>query len=456
MNGARLPLAGIRVIDLSRVLAGPVCGALLGDKGADVIKVEDVEGGNESRHWAPQREGHSPVYVANNRNKRSIAVDLKAPEGRDIVAALIDTADVLIENFGTGAMERLGLGYDTLAARNPRLVYCSIAAFGRQGPRADEAGYEALMQAFSGVMSITGEPGRPPVRCGVSALDIFTGTLAGFAVSNAILMRQTSGVGQRLDASLFDSAVGLLNFQAQNYLLCGQKPAPMGSAHPSLVPYQCFLCHDHRWIFVAAGNDRLWRRLATAIGQPDLADDPRFLRNIDRVAHRRELLKLLDGCFASLPLEDALERCRQAGVPAAPSTRSPRRWPIRRRRSWPRCDPWRIPTLARSRSSACPWRFPRFRPCRARPRPRTAPTPRQSCGTWAWTATPTKHQPAARPQGIAARRNLIPTQGRKACPGSSRRSMQRPRTWGWLPRWACRAPPPRPRPRIPRAAPSSL
>lgn len=226
MNGARLPLAGIRVIDLSRVLAGPVCGALLGDKGADVIKVEDVEGGNESRHWAPQREGHSPVYVANNRNKRSIAVDLKAPEGRDIVAALIDTADVLIENFGTGAMERLGLGYDTLAARNPRLVYCSIAAFGRQGPRADEAGYEALMQAFSGVMSITGEPGRPPVRCGVSALDIFTGTLAGFAVSNAILMRQTSGVGQRLDASLFDSAVGLLNFQAQNYLLCGQKPAP--------------------------------------------------------------------------------------------------------------------------------------------------------------------------------------------------------------------------------------
>ncbi|CCJ51763.1 CaiB/BaiF CoA transferase family protein [Bordetella parapertussis] len=318
MNGAMLPLAGIRVIDLSRVLAGPVCGALLGDMGADVIKVEDVEGGDESRHWAPQREGHSPVYVANNRNKRSIAVDLKAPEGRDIVAALIDTADVLIENFGTGAMERLGLGYDTLAARNPRLVYCSIAAFGRQGPRADEAGYEALMQAFSGVMSITGEPGRPPVRCGVSALDIFTGTLAGFAVSNAILMRQTSGVGQRLDASLFDSAVGLLNFQAQNYLLCGQKPAPMGSAHPSLVPYQCFLCHDHRWIFVAAGNDRLWRRLATAIGQPDLADDPRFLRNIDRVAHRRELLKLLDGCFASLPLEDALERCRQAGVPAAP------------------------------------------------------------------------------------------------------------------------------------------
>lgn len=317
MNRSNLPLDGVRVIDLSRVLAGPVCGAMLGDMGADVIKIEDIDNGDESRHWAPQKQGHSPVYVANNRNKQSVAVNLKTAQGVQILKRLVEHADVLIENFGTGTMERLGLDYATLAELNPRLIYCSIAAFGREGPRAMEAGYEALMQAFSGVMSITGERDGAPARCGVSALDIYTGTISAYAIVNAILMRQKSGVGQRIDASLFASAIGVLNFQAQNYLMCGVQPQPMGSAHPSLVPYQSFRCGDGRWVFIAAGNDRLWRRLTDALGRPDLASDERFLKNIDRVRNRAVLEDLIHEALATIPAEDMVERCKQGGVPVS-------------------------------------------------------------------------------------------------------------------------------------------
>ncbi len=316
MSQSSLPLSGVRVVDLSRVLAGPLCGALLGDMGAEVIKIEDVANGDESRHWAPQKDGHSPVYIANNRNKKSIAVNLKAPEGAKIVTALVKQADVLIENFGTGTMDRLGLDYSTLSALNPGLIYCSIAAFGRRGPRAQEPGYEALMQAFSGVMAITGESGRPPVRCGISALDIYTGTISGFAIVNAILMRQTSGVGQRIDASLFDSAISVLNFQAQNYLLCGVEPKPMGTAHPSLMPYQSFRCQDDRWVFIAAGNDRLWRRLTEVLGQPELASDKRFLTNIDRVRNRLQLEEIISMCLLHMRVEDVVASCKTLGVPA--------------------------------------------------------------------------------------------------------------------------------------------
>ncbi len=316
MPSKMLPLDGVRVIDMSRVLAGPVCGALLADMGADVIKIEDVRTGDESRHWAPQVSGQSPVFIANNRNKRSVAIDLKAADGQRCALALLDSADIVIENFGTGAMERLGLGFDTLRARNPRLIFASIAAFGRRGPRAQEAGYEALMQAFSGVMSITGEAGRAPVRCGISALDIFTGTITAFAVVNAVLLRQRTGVGQRIDSSLFDSALGLLNFQAQTQLLCGIEPKPMGSAHPSLVPYQSFRCQDERWVFIAAGNDRLWRRLVLALGQPDWAEDPRFADNVGRVTHRDELIERIEHLLQTLPAAEVVARCRQSGVPA--------------------------------------------------------------------------------------------------------------------------------------------
>ena len=202
-----LSLDGIRVVDLSRVLAGPYCGALLGDLGADVIKVEDPGVGDESRTWPPHKDGESAGYLVNNRNKRGIAVNLKEPDGVALVRRLAATADVLIENFRTGTMEEFGLGYETLARENPRLVYCSVSAFGRTGPRAEGAGYEALMQAFSGIMSITGEPDGAPVRCGVSFLDLTTGILCAFGVLGALRLRDRTGRGQRVDGSLLETAL---------------------------------------------------------------------------------------------------------------------------------------------------------------------------------------------------------------------------------------------------------
>lgn len=317
-GASALPLAGIRVVDFSRVLAGPVCGAMLGDMGADVIKIEDVRGGDESRTWPPQREGESAAYIVNNRNKRAIALDLKQPEAADIAMQLACRADVLIENFRTGTMETFGLGYDMLAARNPGLIYCAVSAFGRTGPRAAEAGYEALMQAFSGVMSITGEPDSAPVRCGVSVLDIMTGTLCSFGVVNAILHRQKTGLGQRIDGSLYDTAIGLLNFQAQNYLLTGTVPKALGSAHPSLVPYRNFRCADDLWIFVAGGNDRLWQRLARALGLEAMIADPRYATNLARVAHRADVEDSVARAIGQRKREALLVLLEGAGVPATP------------------------------------------------------------------------------------------------------------------------------------------
>ncbi|HUF92728.1 MAG TPA: CoA transferase [Candidatus Limnocylindria bacterium] len=313
-----LALDGVRVVDLSRVLAGPFCGALLGDMGADVIKVEDPEAGDESRTWPPHKEGESAGYLVNNRNKRGIAVNLKAPDGVDIVRKLVARADVLIENFRTGTMEEFGIGYEALAALNPRLVYCSVSAFGRTGPRADSAGYEALMQAFSGIMSITGEPGGAPVRCGVSFLDLTTGILSAFGIVNALRLRDHTGVGQRVDASLLETAIGLLNFQAEGYLLAGTVPRALGSAHPSLSPYRNFKCADGQWVFIAAANNRLWKRVATVLGLNGMADDPRFADNVGRVKHRRELEEAVEGVAARYDRETLLRMLDKGGVPATP------------------------------------------------------------------------------------------------------------------------------------------
>jgi crotonobetainyl-CoA:carnitine CoA-transferase CaiB-like acyl-CoA transferase len=313
-----LPLAGVRVVDLSRVLAGPFCGALLGDMGADVVKVEDPGGGDESRTWPPHKEGESAGYIVNNRNKRGIAVDLKTAEGVDIVRRLTREADVLIENFRTGTMEEFGLGYESLAAANPRLVYCSVSAFGRTGPRARSAGYEALMQAFSGIMSITGEPGGQPVRCGVSFLDLTTGILCAFGVVNALHLRARTGLGQRVDGSLLETAVGLLNFQAEGFLLAGTVPKALGSAHPSLSPYRNFRCGDGQWVFIAAANDRLWKRLAVALGLADMAADPRFGSNIERVKHRVELETRVGEAIGRHDRDALLKILEAGGVPATP------------------------------------------------------------------------------------------------------------------------------------------
>jgi crotonobetainyl-CoA:carnitine CoA-transferase CaiB-like acyl-CoA transferase len=313
-----LPLDSVRVLDLSRVLAGPFCGALLADLGADVIKVEDTQSGDESRTWPPHRDGESAAYLVDNRNKRGIAVDLKAPEGVEIVRRLARRADVLIENFRTGTMEQFGLGYDVLASANPGLIYCSVSAFGRTGPRKDGAGYEALMQAFSGIMSITGEPGGPPVRCGVSFLDLTTGLLCAFGIVNALRHRDRTGVGQRVDGSLLETAVAWLNYHAEGYLLTGKVPRALGSSHPSLSPYRNFQCRDGQWVFIAGANDRLWQRLATALELETLRVDPRFATNIDRVTHRVELEAQVAAAIARHDREPLLTRLEEAGVPATP------------------------------------------------------------------------------------------------------------------------------------------
>jgi len=289
-----LALDGIRVIDLSRVIAGPWCGALLGDLGADVIKVEDTGSGDESRTWPPYRDGEGAAYLLFNRNKRGMTLDLKAPEGAEIVKALVKNADVVVENFRTGTMESFGLGYDALAAINPRLIYCSVSAFGRSGPRKDNPGYEALLQAFSGIMSITGEPNGPPVRSAVSFLDLTTGILCTLGISAAIMQRERTGLGQRVDGSLLETAVSLLAYHAEGYLLAGVVPKPLGSAHPSLSPYRTFKCKDGQWVFVAAANDRFWQKLTRALGKEWLSTDPRFAKNQQRVANRTELEAMLE------------------------------------------------------------------------------------------------------------------------------------------------------------------
>jgi crotonobetainyl-CoA:carnitine CoA-transferase CaiB-like acyl-CoA transferase len=247
-----------------------------------------------------------------------MTLDLKTPEGVEVVKSLARGADVVIENFRTGTMEGFGLGYDTLAAENPRLIYCSVSAFGRTGPRKDSPGYEALMQAFSGIMSITGEPGGQPVRAGVSFLDLSTGILCALGVSAALLQRQITGLGQRVDSSLLETAVSLLAFHAEGYLLTGALPRALGSGHPSLSPYRNFKCRDGQWIFIAAANDRFWGKLARAIGLEAMAVDPRFAKNQERVTNREELEDILEQTIAQLDREPLLKRLEEADVPATP------------------------------------------------------------------------------------------------------------------------------------------
>ena len=313
-----LALDGIRVLDLSRVIAGPWCGALLGDFGADVIKVEDTDAGDESRTWPPKKDGETAAYLLFNRNKRGVTLDLKSPEGVEVIKALVQKSDVLVENFRTGTMESFGLGYDALAAINPRLIYCSVSAFGRTGPRKDSPGYEALMQAFSGIMSITGEPGGPPVRSAVSFLDLTTGILCALGVTAAVHQRERTGLGQRVDGSLLDTAVALLAYHAEGYLLAGLVPKALGSGHPSLSPYRNFKCRDGQWIFIAAANDRFWGKLTRALDLEAMAADPRFMKNGDRVANRAELEAMLEKIIGEYDREPLLKRLEEADVPATP------------------------------------------------------------------------------------------------------------------------------------------
>jgi crotonobetainyl-CoA:carnitine CoA-transferase CaiB-like acyl-CoA transferase len=310
-------LQGVMVLDLSRVLAGPFCGMMLGDMGADVLKIEEPEGGDESRTWPPFVAGEASGYLSMNRNKRNMTLNLRTPEAQDILKRLVARADVLIENFRTGTMESFGLGADVLQAINPRLIYCAVSVFGRSGPYKDKAGYEALMQAFSGVMSITGEPDGPPLRCGVSFLDLGTGMMAAYGVMNALFHRERTGIGQKVEVSLFETALSLMSYHAVGYLLEGNVPQRQGSGHPMIVPYQVFQTQDGE-MFIVGSNQRLWTRLCQALRREDLLQDPRFASNMERVNHRHLLVPVLQSETQKYPtrqLNDALDK---AGVPCAP------------------------------------------------------------------------------------------------------------------------------------------
>lgn len=322
-------LAGVRVLDLSRILAGPWSSQFLADLGADVVKVEKPGDGDDTRRWGPpflkaadgSDTGESAYFLAANRGKRSIAIDFTEPAGQALVVALAGKADVIIENYKVGALAKYGLSYDQLKAAKPDLIYCSITGFGQTGPDADKAGYDAMIQARGGLMSLTGqpdgEPGAGPVKVGVAVCDLMTGMYAASAICAALYRRQVSGEGEYIDLALFDTQVAWLANQGMNYLVGGQIPRREGSAHPNIVPYQAMPASDGEFM-LAVGNDGQFRHFCRLAGAPELADDSRYASNADRVRHRHELLPRLQQLSRQHPRDWWLIALAAAGVPAGP------------------------------------------------------------------------------------------------------------------------------------------
>jgi formyl-CoA transferase/CoA:oxalate CoA-transferase len=312
------PLAGLLVADLTQNVAGPYCTQVLGDLGAQVVKVERPGRGDDARAWAPPYWGEeSAAFMAVNRNKRSLAVDLKAPEGRAIVVRLVARADVLVQSLRAGVIEELGLGWEHARAINPRLVYCSITAFGSEGPYRDRPGYDPLMQAYGGIMSLTGHPGGPPARVPVSIIDMGTGMWAVTAILAALRERDRTGRGTHLTTALFDTALAWITFQMANYLASGEVPGPQGSATQMIAPYEAFPARD-AWVLIAAASDALFARCCQALGLDALPRDPRFASNPARVMNRAALFEAFAAATRTLPAQDLLARLQRARVPAAP------------------------------------------------------------------------------------------------------------------------------------------
>jgi formyl-CoA transferase/CoA:oxalate CoA-transferase len=308
-------LSGLRVLDLTRILSGPFCTMILADLGADVIKVEDVGKGDDTRAWGPPFQGDDASYFHSvNRNKRAIAVDLKDQECLALVQRLAREADVVAENFRPGTAARLGLGFDQVREHNPGIVYASISGYGQTGPMSQEPGYDAIAQALSGVMSVTGEADGPPVRFGVSGADLAAGMWASVGVLAALHERQRTGQGQWVDISLVDGQIAWLTYVAAGYLASGKVPQRYGSAHPTIVPYQAFPTADGH-LMVAAGNDGLWQRFARVAGLGELVADPRFATNPDRVRNRELLLPLIEDVLRTRPAQEWVELLAEAGIP---------------------------------------------------------------------------------------------------------------------------------------------
>jgi formyl-CoA transferase/CoA:oxalate CoA-transferase len=311
------PLEGLFVLDLSKTLAGPFCTMNLGDMGADVVKVEEPTRGDETRQWSPYWDGQSCFYLSVNRNKRNIAVNLKHPEGAAVVKKLAAKADVMIESFRTGTTEKMGLGYDDIRAMNPRVIYCGISGFGRTGPLRQKGGYDLMVQAYSGLMSTTGEPDRTPLRIGFSLVDITCGWVAYGGIMTALYQREKTGKGQYVEASLLEGMVSAASYHIVNYLGTGDVPGPLGQGHPSLAPYQMFPSKDGR-VMLGAANDGLWNKFCEVTGRTDLSDDPRFQTNLDRVTHRSELIPILEALFQTKTTDEWVALLEAAGIPNSP------------------------------------------------------------------------------------------------------------------------------------------
>lgn len=313
------PLDGIKILDLTRVLAGPIGTMILGDLGADVVKVERPGVGDDLRAWGPPwtPDGVSAYFLAVNRNKRSLALDLKAEAGRDLLRRLVREADVLVENFRAGTLDGLGLGWDALVAENPRLVLVSLTAYGSTGPYRDLPGYDIVVQAMGGIMSVTGEPEGRPMRVGVAIVDVLSGTYIAIAILAALRERDRTGVGQRVELSLLDVELASLVNVVHNQLIAGEAPRRLGNAHPSIVPYDVFASADGHLALAVATEDQ-WSRFGAAIDRPDLGADPRFFDNGHRVAHRDELMTILEPILAARSTDAWVTRFRTADIPCGP------------------------------------------------------------------------------------------------------------------------------------------
>ena len=313
-----LPLEGVVVVDLTQNVAGPFCTQILGDMGAEVLKVERPGRGDDSRAWAPPFWGEeSASFMAMNRNKKSLALDLKREGGLEVLRRLVARADVFVQSLRAGVIEELGLGFARARALNPRVVYCSVTAYGARGPLADLPGYDPLMQAYGGLMSVNGHPGQEPARVGTSIVDMGTGMWAALGVVAALRQRDATGRAVEVTTALFETALMWVSYHAMGYLASGEVPQPQGSGTAMIAPYQAFPTVDG-YAMIAAGSDALFARLAAALGAPALAVDPRFADNPSRVRHRRELVDALSARTRALKAADLLERLRAAGVPCAP------------------------------------------------------------------------------------------------------------------------------------------
>jgi formyl-CoA transferase len=308
------PLDGIRVIDLTRVVAGPYCTMMLGDMGAEVLKIEEPEHGDDTRSWGPYIEGQGSFYLALNRSKKSVALDLKTPAGADALRRLVATADVLIENFRPGSLSKLGFGYAAMSALNPRLIYCSITGYGQTGPHAHLPGYDAVIQGEAGIMDVTGFPDGGPTRVGVAITDYLAGLYASQGILLALHERHRSGCGQHVDIALFDAMLSVLRLPHSMLVATGVTPTRVGNDHLSIAPYEPLRVKDGQ-IIVAVANPRLWVRFCEAIGRHDLRHDPRFRSNADRVRHRDELKAEIEREFATLTADDLAIRLEAYQVP---------------------------------------------------------------------------------------------------------------------------------------------